>query len=266
MFYNKYFKNNYAELITYYPRYYRDVLEMRAILETEGKLADDIEDNIERVFNNCFIDTADETTISKLEKFLYLGLYKQRSLEERRRLVKSLFVGGGKISASMISEMIAAYTGAPASCRFEPFDEYGNNKLYIDFSRGKEKTLYMSDILTLIERRIPAHIEYMVTVVYSFPIGAGKVRNHYKHDYEMCGTKPETVLLAEKHNLSTETVQNHTNSLKTYRASASEYNETGTIPDTAVLANLKAVDTAASGMFASVDVNYIPCGTALAKS
>lgn len=266
MFYNKYFKSNYDELITYYPKYYRDVLEMRAILEAEGKLADDIEDNIERVFNNCFIDTADEMTISKLEKFLCLGLYKQRSLEERRRLVKSFFVGNGKVSASMIGQMISAYTGAAVTCTFESFDEAGNNKLYIDFERGNESALYMSDILSLLEKKIPAHIEYRIAVVYSFPIGAGKVRKNYKYDYEMCGMKPETALLAEKHSLSTETVQTHTNSLKTYRASANEYNEAGKIPDTAVLANIKEADTAAGGLFASVDVDYIPCGTTFTKS
>lgn len=207
MFYNKYFKSNYEELITYYPKFYRDVLEMMAILEAEGNLADDMEDNIEQVFNNCFIDTADENTIGNLEKFLYLGLYKQRSLEERRRLVKSLFVGGGKISASMISEMIAAYTGAAVSCRFEPFDEFGNNKLYIDFSRGNEKTLYMSDILTLIERRIPAHIEYRTAVVYSFPVVVERNKSSYVFDYDLCGTKPETALIGKINQVDTATVR-----------------------------------------------------------
>lgn len=225
MFYNKYFKNNYEELITYYPKFYRDVLEMKAILESEGKLADDMENNIEQVFNNCFIDTADENTIGNLEKFLSLGLYKQRSLEERRRLVKSLFVGGGKISASMISEMIAAYTGAPVSCRFEPFDEYGNNKLYIDFNRGKEKTLYISDILALVEKRIPAHIEYRTAVVYSFPIGVGRNRNSCTYDYDLCGTKPEIALIGK----------------------------------------INKVDTAASKISQSVGVDYIFCGTRFAE-
>ena len=52
MFYNKYYPNNYEELISYYPKFYREVFEMRAILEAEGSLADDMEDNIERVFDN----------------------------------------------------------------------------------------------------------------------------------------------------------------------------------------------------------------------
>lgn len=189
MFYNKFFSSSFEELITYYPKFYRDVLEMRAILEAQGRLADGLEDSIEQVFANCFIDTADETTIRKLEEFLHLGLYKERSLEERRRLVKSLFVGSGKTSADMISEMIAAYTGARVTCAFEPFDEAGNNKLYIDFDRGTEKTLYMSDILSLIESRIPAHLAYRIAVCYTASIAINSeifIGNNY---YPLCGTR-----------------------------------------------------------------------------
>ena len=191
MFYNKYYPNNYEELISYYPKFYREVFEMRAILEAEGSLADDMEDNIERVFDNCFIDTADEQTIENLERFLHIKLYKQRDIEERRRLVKALFVGGGKISASLISEMIEAYTGAAVYCTFEPFDQEGNNMLTIDFDRGTNPTLYMSEILELIEQRIPAHIVYRTAVVYSYPIAVGKKRTSYSYEYDLCGTKPE---------------------------------------------------------------------------
>lgn len=221
MFYNKYFANNFEELITYYPKFYRDVLEMRAILEAEGSLADGLEDGIEQIFANCFIDTADEPTIRKMEEFLHLGLYKERSLEERRRLVKSLFVGSGKISADMISEMIAAYTGARVRCTFEPFDEARNNKLYINFDRGEERTLYMSDILSLLDQRIPAHIEYRAAVTYNYPVVVGKARTNYTYAYELCGTKPQTALLAFK----------------------------------------SAVDTVSTGTVTGAGINYIPCGT-----
>lgn len=201
MFYNNYYNSNYEELLTYYPKFYRDVLEMRAVLEAEGKIADDLQANIEQVFDDCFIDTADETTIRNLEEFLFLGLYKQRSLEERRRLVKSLFVGSGKVSASMLCETISAYTGAAVTVSFEPFDAEGNNKLNIEFDRGTDRTLYMSDILTLIEKRIPAHIEHESAVVYSFPVGVEKHAKSYAYNYDLCGTKPEPAAFGNIHQI-----------------------------------------------------------------
>lgn len=194
-FYNKYFANNFEELITYYPRFYRDVFEMMEILKAHGRIADTMEDNIEQTYLNSFIDYADEATIEKLEKFLMIGLNKSRTLEERRRLVKSYFVGFGKVSASMLASMIESYTHAPVDIYFEPSDEERNNTLYINFQRGSEVTLYMSDIILLLSKKLPAHINWQAAVVYRFPIGIGARRRYYKYGFEICGLKPDIAML-----------------------------------------------------------------------
>ena len=67
-FYDKYYTSNYEELITYYPRFYRDVFEMVEILKAHGRIADGMEDNIEQAYLNGFIDYADEATIAKTGK------------------------------------------------------------------------------------------------------------------------------------------------------------------------------------------------------
>ena len=190
-FYDKYFSSSYEELITYYPRFYKDVFEMVEILKAHGRIADELEENIEQTFYNSFIDYADEATIAKLEKFLGIGLNRTRSLEERRRLIKSFFVGFGKVSASMLAGMIRSYTGAEVESKFEPFDSQGNNMLYLYFQRGREPTLYMSDINLLLDKKIPAHIKWQAAVTYNWSVGIGIKRRHYKTNYELCGTKPE---------------------------------------------------------------------------
>lgn len=163
-FYDKYFASNYDELINYYPRFYREVFEMVEILKTYGRIADEMEGNIERAFLNGFIDYADEETIAKLEKFLHIGLNKRCTLEERRRLVKSYFIGFGKISASLICQMMEAYTNASVNCRLEPFDAEGNHALYITMQQGAESVLYLSVIRQLISLKIPAHIKYIFAI------------------------------------------------------------------------------------------------------
>lgn len=233
-FYEKYFAGNYDELITYYPRFYRDVFEMVEILKAHGRIADELEENIERTYLNSFIDYADEETIAKLEKFLMIGLNKSRSLEERRRLVKSYFVGFGKVSASMLEEMITSYTNAPVKSRFEPYDEEGNNRLYIEFERGKEPTLYMSDIMLLLSKKLPAHIEYQAAVVYKFSVGIGRRRNYHRYGYDLAGTKPDTALLGLNIVRDSVTKQKHQNELIDHLA-ASEGEITGLHPDTALL-------------------------------
>lgn len=242
-FYDKYYENNFEELITYYPRFYRDVFEMVEILKAHGRIADELEANIEQTYLNSFIDYADEDTIEQLEKFLNIGLNKSRTLEERRRLVKSYFVGFGKVSASMLAEMIQSYTGASVDIKFEPFDEEGNNMLYIHFQRGDEPTLYMGDINLLLGKKIPAHIQYQAAVTYHFPVGVGIRRRHYRYGYELCGTKPDIAMLGAllKRTTVTEARQS---SYGTEHTQPSEHDTlTGVKPDIATIASLKAVES-----------------------
>lgn len=242
-FYDKYYENNFEELITYYPRFYRDVFEMVEILKAHGGIADELEANIEQTYLNSFIDYADDDTIEQLEKFLNIGLNKSRTLEERRRLVKSYFVGFGKVSASMLAEMIQSYTGASVDVKFEPFDEEGNNMLYIHFQRGDEPTLYMGDINLLLSKKIPAHIQYQAAVTYHFPVGVGIRRRHYRYGYELCGTKPDIAMLGAlfKRAAVTEARQS---SYGTEHTQPSEQDTfTGVKPDIAAIASLQAVES-----------------------
>lgn len=305
-FYEKYFENNYEELITYYPRFYREVYEMVEILKANGRLIDEIEDNIEQTYLNCFIDYADEATITKLEKFLMIGLNKSRTLEERRRLVKSFFVGFGKISASLLSEMIQSFTGAPVESWFEPFDDEGNNMLYINFQRGREPTLYMSDINLLLGKKIPAHIKWQAAVTYHFPVGIGARRKHFVYGYELCGTKPEIAMLGAVFNRASVVGAKANAIAVTHRQTAEESELTGTVPDistigaifasssvleahrqnytndyktpsdeaqeagewpeTAMLGGTNEINTAAEAKATSYGVDYIYCGTRYTQS
>lgn len=158
-----YFASSFDELITYYPRFYREVYEMVEILKAEGKLADEIETNIDTVLKNCFIDTADEPTIRKYEEILNIKLERTQTLDERRALVKSFFIGRGKISADVICTVIEAYTGDKVVCKFEPFDAAGNNKLFIDSFINKRGEILPNDVLFLISLILPAHIFFGVT-------------------------------------------------------------------------------------------------------
>lgn len=167
MFYNnKFFNSSYEELLRYYPRFYEGIFEMREMLKAQGRLGDRLEAGVEQIVANSYIETADEATIASMEKFLGIKLRKVSTLEERRRIVKSYFVGAGKTSATMIINMIHAYTNAEVDVRFEPSDEAGNNTLYIEFDRGSEKELYLEDIAALVSAKIPAHIHYELNMRY----------------------------------------------------------------------------------------------------
>ncbi len=155
-FYHKYFKNNYEELIRYYPRYYREVFEMVEILKSHGKIADSLEENIERVFLNHFILTADEKTIKIWEEDILDITYRQKlSLEQRKAVIIAILCGHGHIGEPEIREIIANYT---------------QNNVAIDFKKGILSILIdgvLFDEINLYEtllRRIPAHIAFGMSV------------------------------------------------------------------------------------------------------
>lgn len=177
-FYGNQFGSSYEELISYYPRYYRDLLEMVAILNAQGKLLDDAKAQIEQNYLNNFIEYMDEAAISDLEEFLEIHNDGTKTLDERKKIVKPYFAGFGRISSTTIKEMIAAYSDATADVRLEPFDEAGNNMLYIDLTCGQDATVLINDVLNMLSKKIPAHIMYRLFLRYTSSaahsyIGAG---------------------------------------------------------------------------------------------
>lgn len=177
------YSSAYQALMSYLPGYYRGCLEMEAIQSAAGAMCDTAHENVSLTLNDAFIDTASEETIARLEAWLEIKLNKPRTLDERRRLIKSFISGGEKCSSSMIASIIASYTEAGVDVYLEPFDDEKNNCLYIDIKRGSNVSFYMDDIYLLLDRKIPAHIYYRPEIVYTHPIGVGRRRSSYKTDY-----------------------------------------------------------------------------------
>lgn len=180
-------RNNYEELLSYYPVFYREVYEMTEILKVQGRLADDMQRSIEQVFSNQFIDSADSEVISSYEKILGIVPDSAKSIEERRRFVKARLIGSGKISASVISDMIKSYTGGDVKCTLSPCDSKKNNKLYINAERGTGSQIYLQEIETLLDERLPAHIEYELSFGIDVPIYLGCEIKVYNTELPFCG-------------------------------------------------------------------------------
>ena len=234
------YEDNFKELCASMPLFYLDVFEMRAILRAQGGLLDGFCDAIERVVNNNFIDTADAETITELEKFLHISLERSRTLEERRRLVKAFFVGFGKVSASMLAAMIQSYTNAPVDIYFEPSDEERNNTLFIDMERGDSETLYMSDIILLLSKKLPAHINWRAAIIYKISVVTAARWRHYIIEYPFAGTMPDTSTLGSAFSIASVTKPSRTYYKRDYwRAGTDEL--AGTLPETATLGNTHAI-------------------------
>ncbi|MBR2443114.1 MAG: DUF2313 domain-containing protein [Rikenellaceae bacterium] len=163
MYYNNGYDSTYEELITFYPAFYREVKEIKAILEAQGEITDGVIADINRVIENSFIATADETMITRLEKFLGLPTDTSKSLEDRRQAVSVCFYGFGKLSASKLKETLKAFSGVDCNIKFAPADEAGNNRLDIAIPNPK-RDFDPQVALDLLAKRLPAHLWYKVNI------------------------------------------------------------------------------------------------------
>lgn len=190
------YNNNYEELKTFLPVFYDDVFEMQVILWVTGGELDKAEDGLNRVLLNNFIMDADDKAISRLERFLYLQVDKTRPLDERKRLLASFFVGFGKMSATKLKEIVFSFTNAASEVFFR------EGVISIEIERGSAPSLYLIDVNTIISRRIPAHLPFILVVKYTVLAEIGVLLSGYKFDYPMtnnvlCGTHPGTATLGQ---------------------------------------------------------------------
>ena len=108
VFYNHQ-RSGYEELLSYGPSFYKNLLEMDVNYRFAGKTLDIGAEGLERLIQDQFIDTADEETISRWERWMNLPSDPNNDLEYRRRKVKLFWNGGDKFSGSLIKEIIKNY-------------------------------------------------------------------------------------------------------------------------------------------------------------
>jgi len=189
-FFRRAWKDSYDELITFYPRFYRDVLEMEAILRAHGDYTNEMMDDIEQTFLNGFIDYASEAQIERWENFLHISLNRSLTLDDRRRAVKAYIIGFGKMSASVIKAMVNAYLGiSDTEVDFRPRDEDGNNAVLIYIYENDDITANFQQLRVLLRRKIPAHLWYWYRQVINYEMRFDELIDMYlagvRFKYEM---------------------------------------------------------------------------------
>lgn len=185
VFYNQQ-RSGYEELLSYGPLFYRDLLEMDTNYRFAGKTLDVGAEGLEKLMQDQFIDTADEETISRWEKWLNLLPDSQTDLEYRRKRVKLFWNGGDKFSGSLIKSIVKNYTG----CDETPSVRM-TTRLTISVQIKEENQVYISDLEALIEKMKPAHILAEVLLISTTKIKFHTNITHYVFPYELCGTKPD---------------------------------------------------------------------------
>jgi hypothetical protein len=149
--------SNYEEIKTWYPVWYREVLEMDALWRIWGKHLDDIQEAIILSVDNNFIDHADAQTIGRLETFFGIVYDSPRTLYERRNVIKGFIIGRGKIGRQEIINLISIFTSGTIDVSF------AGGVIYIYVTRDFGDAFNLYDIHLVLDNRIPAHLALDLT-------------------------------------------------------------------------------------------------------
>lgn len=175
------FPSAYEELKTFYPVFYRDVFEMDAIWRTCGGGLDEIEDDVDRVANSTYISLMDEKALVQMETFLGVPPDSSRTLEERRKLVSSYFLGVGHIGAREIKEIAKAFTEGKCEVSF------ANGEVYIHIKADISDTPPADDFFFILRKKIPAHLGVNTEIEIEFTENLYVAANAMQNDRYVVG-------------------------------------------------------------------------------
>jgi hypothetical protein len=133
---------------------------MDAIWRAAGGGLDEIEDGVDTVVNNNFVSLMDTDALAQMETFLGIPLNQKRTLEARRKLVASYFIGGNHIGSPEIKDIVFRYTGVSPSVGFK------NSRIYVKLFPKDNSTFLPSDVMECLKRKIPAHLSLSLVLAY----------------------------------------------------------------------------------------------------
>lgn len=148
----------YEEIVSYGPMWWTEYLEMDAVYKFAGWTLDLMAWFLEKIVGNQFPGTADEEGLAIFENILGIQPEAGSSLEERRKIVLLYYSGTGKLSGSVIQNLIRSYMGCDS-------DILWDGQIFEIKILGEDGPQQLNEgFLEVIRRRMPAHIAYGISL------------------------------------------------------------------------------------------------------
>lgn len=169
-----------SKLLEYLPWYERNSEVFKEILRVEEIEFDKLNVALKDLEKQFIVDTS-TWGLAIYEKELKLPIRPNKSLEERRSIIKAKWRGTGKVDAEMIKAIVKAFTNSDVEVTFD-------GRINIIFSNEKVIRLNINDIFNAIEEVKPAHLDYDFTSQHSKELQLQTNYKEYPIPYNMCGT------------------------------------------------------------------------------
>lgn len=152
--------STYKWLKSLYPSCITELKELDELLKVEAKASEDFNSSLELVINNKFIDTMDEKMVEEFEKFFDITISSDKSLDERRNIIKAYYGGHGKLTMGQLCNIVSTIANGTCKGEFKAIDSTKNNYIVLTTSDCDIKN-NITDIIQAINTRIPAHLPFV---------------------------------------------------------------------------------------------------------
>lgn len=139
------------------PAYFKVVRDFQALMETEEIELSEFEGYVNKVYDNLFIQTADENTIAYHEKLLGIIVQAGETLEFRRARVLNRYNSVLPYTIVTLREKLDLLIG-PGN--YELRIDYGTYNLYVKIVAGEFGI--MDEMTNMLVYMIPAHMAYSI--------------------------------------------------------------------------------------------------------
>ena len=157
LIYENAWPSTYEEFKTWYPVWYRDILEMDAIWQVLGGQMDKVQALLVWMVDSNFIDHADASMIARLENFLGIVHPYPRTLVERRAVLRGFTIGRGHMGRPRIIELISIFTAGEIDVSFTR-----PGRINVAVTRDFGDMFNLHDINMIIGHRIPSHLSLWI--------------------------------------------------------------------------------------------------------
>lgn len=158
-------QSNYDELRLMQPKYLANFVEMDAIFRAMGHVLDQMEADMELVFNNKFIKRKDKADLDEDCEYFGIVMDSGRTVEEKRNMLLATYIGKGKISGTTIRSVIATLLGHVV------VDIHMGTRLVITVDEITADQVIHGELESLFAARLPAQIAW--EIIYQAAIIGG---------------------------------------------------------------------------------------------
>jgi hypothetical protein len=141
----------------YYPQVISCIADFQAILKAEYPEFEEMSLTRDKVIENSYLSTMDETRIMNWEKVLKIVPLPNSTIEDRRDVIMARLRGQGKLNTSVINTIVNTFTGGSANSWVE------DSTLFVEITPSPTNKQYrFENIEQELKNKVPAHLELNV--------------------------------------------------------------------------------------------------------